>query len=69
MLGQLVGVLASQVPECVQDLNIGYFLDTISVINVKLCVMALLTLTELYQFTPLSVTLTILQDYSIVKEL
>ena len=44
-------------------------MDTISVINVKLCVMALLTLTELYQFTPLSVTLTILQDYSIVKQL
>ena len=40
-----------------KDFNITIFLDTINVINVKLCMVVLHT--ELYLFIPLLVTLTI----------
>ena len=52
--------------ELVENFNIGINSETITVINVKLCTMVLLT--ELYLFIPLSETLTIFQGYSYVKQ-
>ena len=49
--------LVGQVSWLVKNFHIGIYSDTVNVINVKLCVMALLT--ELNLFIPLSVTLTI----------
>ena len=49
----------------VGNFNIGIYSDTINVINVKLCMMVLLS--ELYLFIPLSTTVTILQDHSSVE--
>ena len=48
-----------------KDFNITIFLDTINVINVKLCMVVLHT--ELYLFIPLLVTLTIFQGHSSVE--
>ena len=48
--------MVSQVSGLVEN---GVFTDTINAINVKLCMLVLLT--ELYLFIPLSVTLTIFQ--------
>ena len=45
-----------QVPGLVKNFNTGIFSDTINVIKVKLCVMLLVLLIELYLFIPLSVT-------------
>ena len=58
--------MVSQVSGLVENFNIGIYSDTINVINVKLCMMILLT--ELYLFIPLSVTLTIFQGHSNVKQ-
>ena len=55
----------SKVSGLVENFNIGIYLDTISVINVKLCMM--IRLIELYLFRPPSVT-TIFQRYSSVKQ-
>ena len=49
----------------VENFKTGIFSDTLIAVNVKLCKMVLLV--ELYLFTPLSVTLTILQGHSNVK--
>ena len=46
--------------------NIVIFSDTINVINVKFCMMMLLT--EFYLFMPLSVTLTVTECHSSVKQ-
>ena len=43
----------SQVSGVVENINIGIYSDTINVVNVRLCMMALLI--ELYLFIPLSV--------------
>ena len=56
----------SLVSGLVKKLYVGTYLDTINVVNVKLCMMILLT--ELYLFIPLSVTLTIFQGHSNVKQ-
>lgn len=48
----------------VSNLNIAIFLDTIPVINDKLCMMELLI--ELYVFIPLFMTLAIFQGHSSV---
>ena len=53
-LGQLSGLVI--------NFNIGIYSDTLTVINVKLCMMVLLI--ELYLFIPFSVTLTIFQGHS-----
>ena len=50
----------------VDNFDIEIFSDAINVINIKLCMMVLLT--ELYLFIPLLVTLTIFQGYSHVKQ-
>ena len=47
-------------------LTVGFYSDTKTVINVKLCIMVILT--ELYLFTPLLVTLTIFQGHSSGKQ-
>ena len=52
----------SHVPGLVENFNIGFYLDAINVINVKLCMMVLLS--KPYQFVPLSVTLTIFDGHS-----
>ena len=39
---------------CGEDFNVAIFLDTMNIINVKYCMMVVLT--ELYPFIPLSVT-------------
>ena len=49
-----------------KNFNAAIFSDTIKVTNVKLCMAALLI--ELYLFIPLSVTLTICQGRSSVKQ-
>ena len=51
--------LVSQMSGLVENFKTGIFSDTLIAVNVKLCKMVLLV--ELYLFTPLSVTLTILQ--------
>ena len=53
-LGQLSGLVI--------NFNIGIYSDTLTVINVKLCMMVLLI--ELYLYMPLSVTITIFQGHS-----
>ena len=58
--------LVSQMSGLVKNFKIWIFSDTINVINVKLCTMILLI--ELQLFIALSVTLTIFQDHSSVKE-
>ena len=49
--------LVGQVPGLVENFNIGTYSDTINVMKVKLCMIALFI--ELYLFLPLSVTWTI----------
>ena len=49
-----------------RDFNVGIFSDTINVVNVKLCMMVVLI--ALYLFIPFSVTLTIFQGHSCVKQ-
>ena len=46
--------------------NIAVFSDTVNVMNIKLCMMVLLT--ELCLFIPLSMTLTVFQGHSCVKQ-
>ena len=58
--------LVNQVSEYVENFNIGIFSDTINVINVNLCWMILHI--ELYVFIILSVTLTLFQGDSSVKQ-
>ena len=60
--------LAGQQPEClyVAKTNVVIFLDTINMINVKLCIMVVLI--ELYPFIPLSVTLIVFQGHSNVRQ-
>ena len=55
-----------KVPRACQTLDIELFLDTINVINVKLCMMVLPI--EIHLFLPLSVTLTLFQGHSCVKQ-
>ena len=49
-----------------KDFNITIFLDTINVINVKVCIMV--ELIELYPFIPLSVTLIVFQGHRSVTQ-
>ena len=49
-----------------KNFNTKIYSDTTNVIVVKLCMMALLI--ELYMFIPLSVTMTIFQGHSNVKQ-
>ena len=55
-----------QVSGLVENFNMGIFSDTINVINVKVCMMVVLT--ELYPFIPLSVTFIVFQDHSSDKQ-
>ena len=57
----------SQLSGLVRNFNTGIYSDTRSVINVKLCMILLLI--ELYLFIPLSVTLTLFQGHSSVKQI
>ena len=50
----------------VENFNIGIYSDTINVINVKLCMMVLLI--EFYLFISLSMTMTIFQGHSGIKQ-
>ena len=54
-------------PVWYKNFNVAIFLDTVNVIKVKLCVLALVV--ELYLFVPLSVALTIFQGLSSVNQL
>ena len=47
--------------------NVAVFLDAINVINVRLCMKGLLN--KLYLFVPLSVTMTMFQGCSSIKQL
>ena len=60
--------IISQVSGLVENFNIriNFESDTISVIDVKFCMVVLLF--ELYLFIPLSLTLTIFQGHSNVKQ-
>ena len=49
-----------------KNFNVAIFSDTTNVINVKLCMMILLT--ELYPLIPLQMTLSIFQGHSSVKQ-
>ena len=55
-----------QVSEFVKNYNMGICSDTINVMNVKSCMMVLLT--EFYLLIPLSVILTIFQGHSNVEQ-
>ena len=57
-LGQVAGL--------VRNFNIGIFFDTINIINVKLGMVV--QQIELYQFITLSVTLTLFQGHSSIKQ-
>ena len=57
---------AGRVTVCGKNLNVAIFLDTINMINVKLCIMVVLT--GFYPFILLSVTLIVFQGHSSVKE-
>ena len=59
-------ILVSQVSGFVENFNIRIFLDTINMTNIKLCMIVLLI--ELHLLIPLSVTLTIWQGHSNVKQ-
>ena len=50
-----------------KNLNVAIFLDTIKMMNVKLCMAA--RLIEPYPFIPLLLTLIVYQDHSSVKQL
>ena len=54
---QLTCFFVGQVSDLVENFNIGIFSDTITVMNVKLCMIVLLI--ELYLFIRLSVTLSL----------
>ena len=56
----------SQVPGLVVNFNIRIYSDTMNMVNVKLCMVALLS--ELYLFIPHSVTLAIFQSHSSVEQ-
>ena len=60
-------VMAGQLSVCGENLNIAIFSDTIKVMNVKLCMMVVLT--ELYLLMPFLVTLIVFQGHSNVKQL
>ena len=49
-----------------KNFNVGIFLDTINMINVKLCMMVVFI--ELYPFIPLSVTLIVFQGHNSVRQ-
>ena len=55
-----------QVTGLVRNFNIGIYSDTTNVINVKLCMMVLLT--ELHLLMPHAVTVTIFQCHSNVEQ-
>ena len=57
---------ASQVSECSRNFKVTFFLDTMNMINVKLCVMVVFT--ELYPFIPFSVTMIVFQGHSSVEQ-
>ena len=57
-------ILASQTSVCGKNFNVAIFLDTVYMLNVKLCM--IIVVIELYPFIPLPVTLT-LQGQSCVK--
>ena len=50
---------------CGKNFNIVIISDTMNMINVKLCMMVVLS--ELYPFIPLSVTLIVFEGHSNVK--
>ena len=56
-----------QVSGLVKIFIIGIYSDTMTVVNIKLCMMVLLI--KLYLFIPLSMTLTIFQGHSNVEEI
>ena len=58
--------LAGQVSIAGKNFNVVIFLDTTIMINVKLCTMAVFI--ELYPFIPLSVSMTVFQGHSSVKQ-
>ena len=58
--------LVGQVSGLVKNCSIGIYSNTVNVINVKLCMMALLI--ELYLLIPLSVTLIVFQGHSDIKQ-
>ena len=61
--------LAGQLAECLymaKNFKAAIFLDTLDMINVKLCMMVVLF--ELYPFISLSVTLIVIKVHSSVKE-
>ena len=57
---------AGRASVCGKKINIAIFLDTINMMNVKLCTMVVLI--ELYLFIPLLVTLIVFQGHSNVKQ-
>ena len=57
---------AGRASVCGKKINIAIFLDTINMMNVKLCTMVVLI--ELYLFSTLLVKLTALEDQSSIKQ-
>ena len=49
-----------------KEFNVAIFSDIINMINVKIHMMVVLI--ELYPFIPLSITLTVFQGHSVVKQ-
>ena len=63
---RLAGCLAGQVSVYGKHFNVEIFSDTMNMINNKLCTMVVLI--KLLPFMPLSVTLTVFQGHSFVKQ-
>ena len=65
-LREVINFFVGHVSGLVGNFNIWIYSDTVNVINVQLCMIVLLI--EHYLFLPLSVTLTVFQRYSNVKQ-
>ena len=62
----LAGHPAGRVSVCGKNFNVAIFLDTIDIINVKLCMMV--AFIEVYPFTPFSVTSIAFQGHIKIKQ-
>ena len=59
--------MSGPVSVCGKNFNVSIFLDAVNMIDVKLCMIELEVLVELYPFIPFSVNLIAFQGHSSVK--
>ena len=67
MISVVLGLTACRViVQHGKNFNLANVLDTINIINDKLCIMLLLT--KLYPYTPVSMTLSVFQGHTIIRQ-